>query len=561
MATDISKVTESDSIKQKHNKKKRIYRFQTPRFPPWTMTDRINLYGLVTHYLKRKITNNYDFVCINDNGNHNLHNFFSSIRSLSLSNQNIHSDNYVLEFPRQLNYTSLTTPMIALKIIPLNNNERLEMYNTKYEIWREITAMKLVTNLVRKRMTPHMPMIYQDYICNNCTYQNPKINQNTRMCVLMLNELADMDLQHWIIRFSKQQVSRQLRTDVWLTVMFQIWVMLFYAILAFELRHNDFHWGNILINICDDDINTDYSIDRHRCYVVNGVTFYVPNHRVLAKLWDFGRSFSITKFCYNPNEFNYHSYSTLHNRDLSHGADVSKIHNLPSWIEELESIKNKDVMPENIRNMLNSIKTNVRLGPYGLLLRYMTAFLHNRIGTNVTSKDGAQKIRNPDEVQTGKLVTRHDTGMIGVVIDRLDNNFQVIWSRQKGTFVEPEFVNTSMLSWFPDGLPQVMTGKYAYLKHCIHTSIVLNNCNIMASDLNTVQMRGGSNAASNAGLNVASNLFSNEATPTARRLLNDLFVRSNEQKPPAYDITSNEPTRNAGFQSECDHTFSMEFDA
>lgn len=539
-------------------KRKHIFKFQSPRFPPWTIGDRINLSRFVVEYLNRKIKNSYDFVCLNDNGVHNLNTLFRSIKSFALGNQNIHSDNFILEFPQKLNYTSAATPLIALKVIPLNNNERLEMYNTKYDIWREIMAMKLVTNLVRKRMTPHMPMIYRDYICNKCTYQNPKINQNTRMCVLMLNELSDMDLQQWIIMFSKQTVDMKLRTRVWTTVMFQIWVMLFYAIMAFELRHNDFHWGNILINICDRNIKTDYSVDRHRCYVVNGVRFYVPNHRVLAKLWDFGRSFSITKFCYNPTEFNYHSYSTLHNRDLSYGSDVSKIHNLPSWIHDLESIENKRVMPDDILNMLNSIKTNIRLGPYQLLLRYMTGFLHNRVGTKVRPKDGAIRIADPDRVQTGDLVSRRATGVIGVVVDRLDNKYHVVWTRQNLVVVKPEVVHVSKLDWFPTGVPQIMTGEYSYLEHCIHTSIILNNCNIMANDLNTIQLRGGAvrGGTADSADDVAApsaaicNLFRSPATPAAQKIIRDLFVRSNKQKPSAYDITSDEPSRNAGLQSK-----------
>jgi hypothetical protein len=94
-------------------------------------------------------------------------------------------------------------------------------------------------------------------------------------CYIVANELADMDLHHWLD--SGYGTLHNLRN-----ALFQIVMGLLVTQKYLGFVHHDLHTGNVLVNIINPK--------GHYLYVVNGRPYPLNNNGFLMRLWDFGKS-------------------------------------------------------------------------------------------------------------------------------------------------------------------------------------------------------------------------------------------------------------------------------
>ena len=414
----------------------------------WQDNERLYLYQFVTNILETIIRHKNDMVCINEFGNVNLLDTFDKSEPLGTSG-NLYSDNYKLTM--QLDDYDID---IAVKVVPIDHKERLHMYDTRFPVWRELKSLEMVTNLVKQRIIPNLPILYGHYICNNCSYQNPQIiNKEYKMCLLLLNELADTDLRSWIIKYSKETVSNQDRNTTWTNIFFQIWVVLYAVQSHYQMVHHDLHWGNLLINYIKSG--------GHWIYIIEGIKYYIPNVGIMLKLWDFGKCFSVTNFRYHAEEIEFQNYSSVHKHDISFGADISKIHNINRWIKDISEITNKGVMPAHIEKMIQKIRQKGDNTPNVLLKKYMRPFMHNLIGC-VCKTVGAD-YQSITDVTIGDLVAYNNKYALITKID-IFNVILLIETDES----DEESVLFSKIQKLEQQPVQDMSGTFGYLNEKCH---------------------------------------------------------------------------------------------
>lgn len=172
------------------------------------------------------------------------------------------------------------------KIIKIN--KYIDPWNSKSLLsslmWREIRATKLITKFIEYSICPNVPILYENYLCNNCgvTKDNkvtvyPEEAKKSKPCIVIVNELSSGDFKSWT------ETKRD--ESAWLSAYFQIFAGIIAMQLNFGMIHYDFHWGNQLYS----DVADDYYL--YNLYDTNDKlveSFAVPTRGSLFKLWDFG---------------------------------------------------------------------------------------------------------------------------------------------------------------------------------------------------------------------------------------------------------------------------------
>ena len=342
---------------------------------------RILLYNLIKNILNSKIKNKKNMVCLNNNGNINLLNFMSDKKLLQKSNK--YSDVYKLK----INTTLKISPNVTIKSIPLSFDEFSNSYNTSFSVWKELNILQLLTKLSKKRTIPNLPIIYDHYICNSCTYENVNIkNKSNKVCLLILSEYNKYNLKDWITELSLKKISATKLSEIWYNCIFQIITSLYFLYKNFQLIHYDLHWGNLLVETHDSN--------GYWLYKIEGISYYLPNLGFTVKLWDFGKSKS--KLLFDKD------YTAV----IHELIDINRFTNISTWINITDSIKNKLVIPNNIINLLQSIKKNSSLKLKSIIHTNFSKYMHNKINTSIPDniRKNTSKINYPEEVYRGEVV-------------------------------------------------------------------------------------------------------------------------------------------------------------
>lgn len=111
-------------------------------FPPVDLDNRI----LISDYIKtyfENITKNSKNVCINNTGDINLFSFMTDCKLLSKGGKD--GEVYVAKFIKINKMLKLT-----LKVLPINEDEKNNKYSSHYRSWREVKAIKMTSQLVKK---------------------------------------------------------------------------------------------------------------------------------------------------------------------------------------------------------------------------------------------------------------------------------------------------------------------------------------------------------------------------------------------------------------------------
>lgn len=392
-----------------------------------SLSDRLILLELIQGKLSKLVKTKDEMVCINTYGDVNLLTLLKNKKRIGSSGK--YGDVYQFTIPLDnLNFN------LAIKLIPLSYQARVHMYNTKYPIWREVKALQLVSKLVKKRICPNLPLMYDFFVCNYCTYENPDIEgSKNKICVLIINELADTDLRRWLLVKSQQTIIvKELEHD-WYNLFFQIFIGLATVYKYYQLVHNDLHWGNVLVNHLQPG---GYWI-----YEINQIRFYLPNQGFLMKLWDFGKSMSPTYFKYRKADIPIEgSDEDIEYRYDWIDSDIDKITNIAQWIQNTYMIQNKEVIPTKIIQFISKIKKSETLDSFKLLLLFFRRYLNDQIGLGNSGKD----IKDISEIRIGEIVSYQNTNSLIVGIDKF--KVKLIVSLKDHEFVKVNYQNVKKLS-------------------------------------------------------------------------------------------------------------------
>lgn len=274
---------------------------------------------------------------------------------------------------------------ISIKKIPITDKEllykdnptSLKALNNSF-IYGELLMMKLTNLLVEKKINPHLPLVYEYYICDDCDFET-KSHKNKKTCFLIVNELAKGDLEQ-LLNEIKPPV------DIMKILYFQIYTALYSINKYFNIYHTDLHWGNVLYH--------EIPKGGYIKYIINKQEIIIPNTGYLVVLWDFGLSVIPEKV--NPQ-----------NSRVNKWDDYKRI---TSMLQEDDLYKNKKY--DNLYRKISSIMKLFK-NPEDFIIYYGLALQEtNGISKNINKSDIIatynmdKKLLTTDETIKKFLITR-----------------------------------------------------------------------------------------------------------------------------------------------------------
>ena len=344
---------------------------------------RILLYNFIKLVLSKKIKKRGEIVCLNNNGNINLLDFMKNKKLLTKVNK--YSDVFKLNI--NIKNTLNIHPPIVIKSIPLTYKDRENMYNVKLPVWRELKILKVLTKLSKKRVLPHLPIIYNYYVCNSCKYENPNLKKTTdKICLLVLSEYNKYDFRTWLIYISEKNYDNNTLSQIWYNCIFQLISTLYLLYKQFKLVHLDLHWGNILVQT--------HKSGGYRTYIIDGISYYIPNMGFTLKLWDFGKSKSKNLFKEDSSV------------PINPTLDIIRFSNIYTWISKSTSIINKNIIPVNIVSFFQELKKNSSDDLSSIIYKNMSLYMHNKLGEKVPDniKQYLEEIDYVENLYLGEIV-------------------------------------------------------------------------------------------------------------------------------------------------------------
>jgi hypothetical protein len=229
---------------------------------------------------------------------------------------------------------------LGIKVVP--NETKYD--KTQHPSYLEFMALKLLTEeLVDKNVTPHIVYyLGQQKISNRSRaikFLNlkkleveEKIRSNNH--ILISEYVSGGSLDNWI--YTLYEDDKKINDLQWKCITFQLLYTIHVLQKKYKMMHNDFHYGNILID-------TSIKPGGYFVYKFNNQTYYIPNFGFIPKLWDFEfamiyhktektKNFYANKFVYGATKIDPVSYTVL--EDL----DPEDIYNVPMEYNEVYDV-------------------------------------------------------------------------------------------------------------------------------------------------------------------------------------------------------------------------------
>ena len=175
------------------------------------------------------------------------------------------------------------TLKFGVKVIPLENNFDKESHPSHIELLMLEEFSKLVDSYV----TPHITYFFKKFTCQNnkkalVPFPLKAIRKSVyNECNILVSEyVTGGSVEEWI----QEQVN--ISEKQWKTIIFTIaWTLLVLGD-KYNFIHNDFHYGNILIDTCINPSTNNLSVYTLTRKDGSDLSWYVPNSGIVAKIWD-----------------------------------------------------------------------------------------------------------------------------------------------------------------------------------------------------------------------------------------------------------------------------------
>lgn len=209
----------------------------------------------------------------------------------------------------------------AVKVIPIETKYDKKQHPSTIEI---DILKQLTEKLVDRKLTPHITYYLGSNKISNksrsikhLNIKKLEVQQSVRSSsYILISEYVDGgSLESWA--YSKYENDVRISEIEYKGLIFQLIYTLAILQKKYRFMHNDFHFGNILI---------DTSIESGGCfkYTIDNKTFYIPNHGFIPKLWDFEYTMVFSnnlachpnKFVLGPLEYDSVNHKTIEDLDL-----------------------------------------------------------------------------------------------------------------------------------------------------------------------------------------------------------------------------------------------------
>jgi hypothetical protein len=215
-------------------------------------------------------------------------------------------------------YQSVTRGIeFGIKIVPIE---------TKYEKFEHpsniesLVLKELTDNIIEKNVSPHIVyFLGQQKITNksrafkmlNLKRLETEQKIRTHSNMLISEFVHGGSLDNWI--FETYENDKEISDIQWKNIVFQLVYTIAIIQKHYKMMHNDFHYGNILI---DDSIQPG----GYLVYTIDDKTFYLKNTGIIPKIWDFEFSMVYSdkikesypnKFIIGPYHYDRKNHKTL----------------------------------------------------------------------------------------------------------------------------------------------------------------------------------------------------------------------------------------------------------
>lgn len=220
---------------------------------------------------------------------------------------------------------------LALKIVPIEVKYEKSSHPCSIE---NIILKELSENVVSKFISPHITYYLGTQKVSNKSraikFLNLKrleveeqIRGHSNMLIAEFVEGGSLD--NWI--FSTYENDGTITDEQWKGIVFQLIYTIAILQEKYKMMHNDFHYGNILM---DNMVEPG----GYFVYQINGKTYYIKNTGIIPKTWDYEFAMVYSDKipgCY-PNKFILGDYNYDAVKHVTHAdtrTDDTEIHNVP----------------------------------------------------------------------------------------------------------------------------------------------------------------------------------------------------------------------------------------
>lgn len=206
---------------------------------------------------------------------------------------------------------------LALKVVPIELKYEKNEHPCNIE---NLVLKELTDNILNKQISPHITYyLTTQKVSNKCralkhiNLKRLEVEEKIRThSNMLISEYVDGgSLDKWI--FDVYENDENISDEQWKSLVFQLVYTISIIQKYYRMMHNDFHYGNILI---DNSI----AAKGYFVYEINNKKYYIKNNGVIPKLWDFEFSMVYSdkiqgcypnKFITGPYEYDKKTHTTL----------------------------------------------------------------------------------------------------------------------------------------------------------------------------------------------------------------------------------------------------------
>lgn len=267
--------------------------------------------------------------------------------------------------------------------------------------------------------------------------------------IVVLSEAPTSNLVTWASKVYKVNgYIRQMlnpgfhKIEVWNSILFQIMA----AMYVLEINQIAFTNFSILDNIYIKELSIHENIKKYWIYKINGIDYYVPNYGFLVLIdsnfkdvdknnlnnnelgWDDNKIYKIyskmfDNNCNNLNSLCMKSFKNVFNRNVFSNTFINSGGSLPD---------------DSVLNLIQSIGDDDLPSINDYLVKYMTMFMNNRVGT-LLKEDEISNIQkdNRQGFRPGQIVVyeyKNNTYKFVIYLGKNDNLANILTCEEKTSF-------------------------------------------------------------------------------------------------------------------------------
>ncbi|CAH6421576.1 Hypothetical protein KVN_LOCUS360 [uncultured virus] len=315
-----------------------------------------------------------------------------------------------------------------------------------------------------------IPSINQMTITNPINTIDMNYNAFSGRALIGLTEAPNYNIYSWASRTYKVEgnIRRMVNTgfynsDIWLSVIFQIFVAL-YVLQIHKIAFKNF---TIEDNIYIKDLAQHSNVTNYWKYVIDGIDYYIPNYGYLVMFDSNFKDVENDHFTLGQNTKNnkYKIYSSIFEKNGTQNDNYFLNLSFSSFKKAIDpNVFSKSFTsyggnkpPESVLDLLNKInsETNINnpnkdIGYY--LYSFMRKFMHNRIGT-ILKESEIKNIRKDDAkpFRKGQILVyefQHDTYQYILYLSNNNNNMALILTKEDSNLYDIIEKNVSIGSLY-----------------------------------------------------------------------------------------------------------------